>query len=117
LYRSILVLVAILDVSLVKHIQISILAQDTSIVQTAQAQKIIDRTSYASSSSLINRIIAKKVKVGDIDASYKMFGKGQPLLPIPGYSMTIDMWDPIVLDMLSSNHTIVIFDNRGTIFM
>jgi pimeloyl-ACP methyl ester carboxylesterase len=27
--------------------------------------------------------------------------------------MTMDMWDPLTLDKLSSNHTIVIFDNRG----
>lgn len=42
-----------------------------------------------------------------------MFGKGEPLFLIPGFSMTMDMWNPIVLHMLSSNHTIVIFDNRG----
>jgi pimeloyl-ACP methyl ester carboxylesterase len=113
LHRSILVLVAILAVSLIIHIQVSILAQDTNIAQTAKAQKIINGTSYASSSYFVNSISAKKVKVGDIYVSYKMFGKGQPLLLIPGYSMTMDMWDPIVLDKLSSNHTIIIFDNRG----
>jgi pimeloyl-ACP methyl ester carboxylesterase len=53
------------------------------------------------------------VKVGDIDISYKIFGKGEPLLLIPGFSMTMDMWEPIGLDKLSSNHTIIIFDNRG----
>lgn len=42
-----------------------------------------------------------------------MFGKGQPLLLIPGFSMTTDMWDRIVLDKLSSNHSVIIFDNRG----
>jgi hypothetical protein len=26
--------------------------------------------------------------------------------------MTMDMWDPIVLDKPSSNHTITIFDDR-----
>jgi pimeloyl-ACP methyl ester carboxylesterase len=113
LHRSILIFVAILAVSLVTHIQMTILAQDTSFDQTAHAQKIINGTSYDSSSSFINSISAKKVKVGDIDVSYKMFGRGQPLLLIPGYSMTMDMWDPIVLDKLSSNHTIIIFDNRG----
>jgi pimeloyl-ACP methyl ester carboxylesterase len=113
LHRAILVLGVILAVSLVTRIQVTILAQDTSIAQTAQAQKIINVTSYASSSSLINSIAAKKVKVDDIDVSYKMLGKGQPLLLIPGFSQTTDMWDPIVLDKLSSNHTVIIFDNRG----
>jgi pimeloyl-ACP methyl ester carboxylesterase len=91
----------------------TILAQDTGIAQIAQAQKIINGTSHASSSSFVNSIAAKKVNVGDIDVSYKIFGKGQPLLLIPGYSMTMDMWDPIVLDKLSSNHTMIISDNRG----
>jgi pimeloyl-ACP methyl ester carboxylesterase len=58
-------------------------------------------------------ILQKKVHVGDIDIAYKIFGKGEPLLLIPGFSMTMDMWDPVVLDRLSSNHTIIIFDNRG----
>ena len=121
LHRSIFVLVIIMVISLVIYIQVIILAQDTSIAQTAQAQKIINGTdtiaspssSYTYSSSLINSIATKKVKVGDIDISYKMFGKGQPLFLIPGFSMTMDMWDPIVLNKLSSNHTIIIFDNRG----
>ncbi|HET7148443.1 MAG TPA: alpha/beta hydrolase [Candidatus Nitrosopolaris sp.] len=55
----------------------------------------------------------KKVHVGDIDIAYKIFGKGEPLLFIPGFYATIDVWDPIVLGELSSNHTIILFDNRG----
>ena len=27
--------------------------------------------------------------------------------------MTMDIWDPVMLYKLSSNHTIIIFDNRG----
>jgi pimeloyl-ACP methyl ester carboxylesterase len=55
----------------------------------------------------------KRVHVGDIDIAYKIFGKGEPLLLIPGFSATMDVWDPIVLGKLSSNHTIILFDNRG----
>jgi pimeloyl-ACP methyl ester carboxylesterase len=90
-------------------------ARDVSVIQKAQAANMVEgNTTVAySSSSLINSVAAKKVKVDDIDVSYKMFGKGEPLLLIPGYSMTMDMWDPIVLDKLSSNHAIIIFDNRG----
>jgi pimeloyl-ACP methyl ester carboxylesterase len=118
LHGAIFFLVTILATSLVINIQVIILAEATSFAQTAQAHKIINGTdtvssSYTSSSPSINSIATKKVKVGDIDISYKMFGKGQPLLLIPGFSMTMDMWDPIVLDKLSSNHIIIIFDNRG----
>ena len=55
----------------------------------------------------------KKVHVGDIDIAYKMFGKGEVLLLIPGSSMTMDEWEPNVLNRLASNHTVIIFDNRG----
>ena len=57
--------------------------------------------------------ITKKVRVGDIEIAYKMFGKGEPLLLISGFWMTKDGWDPIVLDKLSLNHSIIVFDNRG----
>jgi hypothetical protein len=56
---------------------------------------------------------AKKVRVGDIDIAYKIFGKGKPLLLIAGSGASMDMWDRTVLKQLSANHTIIIFDNRG----
>lgn len=55
----------------------------------------------------------KKVPVGDIDVGYKMLGSGKPLLLIPGFSMTMDMWDPFMIEKLSTNHTVILFDNRG----
>jgi pimeloyl-ACP methyl ester carboxylesterase len=64
-------------------------------------------------SSLISSMATKKVKVGDIDVAYKIFGKGKPLLLIAGSGASMDMWDPIVLKLLSINHTVIIFDNRG----
>ncbi|HEX7207917.1 MAG TPA: alpha/beta hydrolase, partial [Nitrososphaeraceae archaeon] len=66
-----------------------------------------------SSTISLDNIETKKVRVGDIDIAYKIFGKGKPLLFIPGFSMTMDMWDPNMLTRLSSNHTIILFDNRG----
>ena len=62
---------------------------------------------------MINSIVTNIVKVDDIEVAYKVFGRGEPLFLIPGFSQTMDMWDPIVLHKLSSNHTIIIFDNRG----
>src|SRR5918995_3280485 len=59
-----------------------------------------------------SNIETKKVKAGDIEIGYKMFGKGDPILFIPGFSMTMDMWEPM-LNKLPSNHTIILFDNRG----
>jgi pimeloyl-ACP methyl ester carboxylesterase len=44
-----------------------------------------------------------------------MFGKGgEPILLITGFRTTMDMWDPNLLNRLaSSNHTVIVFDNRG----
>lgn len=57
-------------------------------------------------------IDTKKIRIGDIDIAYKIFGKGDPLLFISGFSMAMDMWEPM-LNGLPENHTIILFDNRG----
>jgi alpha/beta hydrolase fold len=59
----------------------------------------------------VQNIPVKKVHVGDIDIAYKTFGKGEPFLLISPSVM--DAWDPSILRELSSNHTLIIFDNRG----
>jgi pimeloyl-ACP methyl ester carboxylesterase len=55
----------------------------------------------------------KKVHVGDIDVAYKMFGKGDPILLFNGASDSMDAWDPSFLTAISSNHTVIVFDQRG----
>jgi pimeloyl-ACP methyl ester carboxylesterase len=55
----------------------------------------------------------KKVHVGDIDIGYKMFGKGDPIVLISGYSAPLEFWDSTLLEKLASNHTVITFDNRG----
>ena len=73
------------------------------------ASTILDKTTIAygqtnqMNSNLTNpiasqNILPKKVHVGDIDIAYKMFGKGEVLLLIPGSSMTMDEWEPNVLN-------------------
>jgi hypothetical protein len=41
---------------------------------------------------------AKTIRVGDIDIAYRIFGKGEVLLLIPGSSMTMDEWEPNVIN-------------------
>ena len=55
----------------------------------------------------------QKVHVGDIEMAYKMFGKGDPILLIQGVGGSMGSWEPSILKELSSNHTVIIFDNRG----
>lgn len=59
------------------------------------------------------KIETKKVRVGDIDISYRMFGQGYPLVLIMGFSGTMDIWDSKVLKELSARYKVLIFDNRG----
>ena len=40
-------------------------------------------------------------------------GKGDPILLIQGVGGSMDSWEPSILKELSSNHTVIIFDNRG----
>src|SRR5215217_9469145 len=63
----------------------------------------------------IQNIPLEKVRVGDIDVAYKMFGEGEgaPILFVSGASVGIDSWDPSTLTSLSSNHTVIAFDSRG----
>ena len=65
------------------------------------------------SSANIQNTSEKIVKVGDIDIAYKMLGKGDPILFISGGSADKNAWDPSFINDLSSNHTVIVFDNRG----
>jgi pimeloyl-ACP methyl ester carboxylesterase len=58
---------------------------------------------------------ARKIKVGDIDMAYKQFGNisNHPILLINGCCTPMDMWSPSLLKQLSSNRSVIIFDNRG----
>ena len=61
----------------------------------------------------IQDIPLEKVHVGDIDVAYKIFGKGEPILLFNGASDGMDAWDPSLLTGISSNHTVIAFDQRG----
>jgi pimeloyl-ACP methyl ester carboxylesterase len=61
----------------------------------------------------IQNIPVKKVHVGDIDIAYKMFGKGDPILLVSPAQADMNAWEPSILRDLSTNHTVIVFDNRG----
>lgn len=61
----------------------------------------------------IQDIPLKKVHVGDIDIAYKVFGKGDPIILFNGASDGMDAWDPSFISTLTSNHTVIVFDQRG----
>jgi pimeloyl-ACP methyl ester carboxylesterase len=56
------------------------------------------------------------VTVGDIDIAYKQIGKpnAKPIILITGADATMDMWNPLLLEQLTSaNYKVIIFENRG----
>ena len=65
------------------------------------------------SSANIQNTSEKIVQVGDIEIAYKMLGKGDPILLVSGGSADKNAWDPSFISDLSSNHTVIVFDNRG----
>ncbi|MBV9177280.1 MAG: alpha/beta hydrolase [Nitrososphaeraceae archaeon] len=79
---------------------------------SGQASQVNSDKNNANPLNLQN-IPAKKIHVGDIDIAYKVFGKGDPILLISGSGQVMDAWDHTILRDLSSNHTVIIFDNRG----
>ena len=78
----------------------------------SQIKNSISLSSSQQKTEVIDNKPSQKVTVGDIDIAYKLLGKGDPILLIPGFSMTMEMWGPILND-LAKNHTVIIFDNRG----
>jgi len=63
--------------------------------------------------TLINNTEPKKVTVGDIEVTYKILGKGEPILLISGSGNVMDVWPSHLLQELSKDHQVIIFDNRG----
>ena len=81
----------------------------------AYSQTNVTQTNSTNVTGLVNTedIPFQKVRVGDIEMAYKMFGKGDPIILHNGASDGMDAWDPTLLSRLASNHTVIIFDSRG----
>ncbi|MHA1915420.1 MAG: alpha/beta fold hydrolase [Promethearchaeota archaeon] len=54
-----------------------------------------------------------KVKVDGVNLYYEIHGDGFPLLMIQGLSENVYWWDPPMIEVLSKQFKIVLFDNRG----
>jgi pimeloyl-ACP methyl ester carboxylesterase len=84
------------------------------ITKVVYGQSIPDQMNSNTTNSVnMQDIPLEKVRVGDIDVAYKMFGKGDPIILFNGASDNMDAWDPSFLTGISSNHTVIAFDQRG----
>ena len=74
---------------------------------------------FGDTTKYVDRFPTLKIKVDDIEIEYKILANdtnnSKPIVFIPGFRMTMDMWETTVLKQLvSSNHSVIIFNNRGT---
>jgi pimeloyl-ACP methyl ester carboxylesterase len=84
------------------------------ITKVVYGQTDPDQTnSNVTNSVNLQDIPLEKVRVGDIGVAYKMFGNGDPIILFNGASDNMDAWDPSLLEGISSNHTVIVFDQRG----
>jgi pimeloyl-ACP methyl ester carboxylesterase len=79
--------------------------------ETGQGNSNVTNTT---STNQMNQTLTKKIRVGDIDIGYRMFGSGDPLFLIMGFKGTMDLWNQRFLQNLASQYRVIIFDNRGT---
>ncbi len=109
------VVVVLLSVSLAAMtLVLFVIAPVQGRAQQNQTNQTTIKTEGLNANSLdIQNIPLKKVHVGDIDVAYKMFGKGDPIILIQGLGGSMDSWEPSILKELASNHTVIIFNNRG----
>jgi pimeloyl-ACP methyl ester carboxylesterase len=86
---------------------------DTVNIAHSQPEQTNRNDSSTTQSASIQDIPLEKALVGDIDIAYKMLGIGDPVLLISPAQGDMNAWDPSLLDTLSVNHTVIVFDNRG----
>ncbi len=63
--------------------------------------------------SIFPIFLHKTLKLDDINIGYKKIGTGPSILLITGFSASMNNWNPTLINNLSKNHTVIIFDNRG----
>ncbi|CAN5832203.1 hypothetical protein BH23THE1_BH23THE1_20980 [soil metagenome] len=102
-------------VAVISTLIFSSMTRVNGLTNIVNGQKNVTQTNSSDTTNLINiqDIPLEKVRVGDIEMAYKMFGKGDPLILHSGASDNMDAWDPALLTKLSSYHTVIIFDSRG----
>jgi len=49
-----------------------------------------------------------KASLGDVELAYRVYGEGQPLIFVMGYTGTMDLWDPHLIAALAAR-----YDHRG----
>jgi pimeloyl-ACP methyl ester carboxylesterase len=105
--------IVVLSIALISILSFAMIGNYHHDLVLIYAQQTLDSDPIDNNTINLANISSKQIKVGDIDISYKTFGKGGPILLIMGYAGSTYAWDPTFLKGLSANHTVIVFDNRG----
>ncbi len=54
-----------------------------------------------------------RTEVNGVELAYRTVGAGKPLLLVMGYSGTMEMWAPELIQELAADRQVIMFDNRG----
>jgi hypothetical protein len=87
----------------------------SGVTNVVYGQSDIDQANSTNTTNLVNLqdIPLEKVHVGDIEVAHKTFGEGDPIILISPSQGDMNAWEPSLLDTLSANHKVIVFDNRG----
>lgn len=55
----------------------------------------------------------QSIKTGDIEICYDQKGSGPPVVMIMGLTANMDWWSPDIIEGLSDDFSLLLFDNRG----
>jgi len=88
-------------------------SNDSNSTSTSGSNGSSSISNFARDKAIIESTETKMIPVADIYVAYKTFGNGSPVLLITGFRSTMDTWDPVILNALAVNHTVIAFDNRG----
>lgn len=73
--------------------------------------KVIESKQVSLSPAL--RATTYYANVNNHKIGYRKFGQGAPLILINRFRGTLDTWDPLFLDLLAKQNTVIIFDQSG----
>jgi pimeloyl-ACP methyl ester carboxylesterase len=91
-----------------------LLSNNISFFSSYSQNTTTTKTTAAINNLNLFSIPANKTKVGDIDIGYKKInGTGPPILLINGFSVSMNNWNATLINNLSKNHNVIMFDNRG----
>ena len=78
-------------------------------INTGYSQK----TANKQAESLTLKAVTQYANINNHKIGYRKFGKGAPVIVANRFRGTLDTWDPLFLDLLAQQNTVITFDYSG----